>query len=132
MLIQEGRKWAGAPLLLGLLMAPAVFAQEHVVSSEELHQRAVAASASREASVTALKKFFSTETARAALAKGKLDREQVTQAVSLLGDDELARLADRARAAQNDFAAGALTTQQLTYIVIALGTAVFILIILAA
>jgi len=50
----------------------------------------------------------------------------------MLNDQELARLAARAEKANSDFAAGSLTNQELTYIVIALGTAVLILVIVAA
>ena len=38
------------------------------------------------------------------------------------------KLAAQTRQIQNDFAAGALTNQQITYILIALGTAVIVLI----
>ena len=41
---------------------------------------------------------------------------------------ELAKLAQQTRHVQNDFAAGVLTNQQITYILIALATAVIVLI----
>ena len=44
-------------------------------------------------------------------------------------DEELARLAARTDKVQRDMAAGALTNQQITYILIALGTAVLVLIL---
>jgi hypothetical protein len=49
-----------------------------------------------------------------------------------MSPEELARLAEKTNQIQNDFAAGSLTNQQLTYIVIALGTAVLVLLIVAA
>jgi hypothetical protein len=52
--------------------------------------------------------------------------------VATLSPEELARLATKTNQIQTDFAAGALTNQQLTYIVIALGTAVLVLLIVAA
>ena len=45
-----------------------------------------------------------------------------------MNSDELAKLAVQTRQVQSDFAAGALTNQQITYILIALGTAVVVLI----
>ena len=54
------------------------------------------------------------------------------QVVSLLGDDDLARLAAQTDRVRADLEAGALTNQQLTYIVIALATAVIILVIVVA
>ncbi len=64
--------------------------------------------------------------------KGRIDAGQVTKAIPTLTDEDLARLAQRAASAESDFAAGALSNQELTYIVIALATAVVILVIVAA
>jgi hypothetical protein len=61
-----------------------------------------------------------------------MDAEQVTAGVATLEDADLSRLAERARSYQADVAAGALNNQQITYILIALGTAVIILVIVAA
>jgi len=52
----------------------------------------------------------------------------VQKAVATLSPDELARLAARTNQIQRDFAAGSLTNEQLTYIVIAIGAAVIVLI----
>jgi len=54
-----------------------------------------------------------------------------SKCVSTLSADELANLAARTRKIQNDFAAGALNNEQLTYIVIAIGTALLVILILA-
>ena len=117
---------------LWLWFAGVVGAEEHVVPAEELSRQAVAASASRQANRVALEKFLSSTPARQALQKANLSEAQVGRAVSVLTDDELANLAARAQKAQSDFAAGSLNNQQLTYIVIALATAVIILVIVAA
>lgn len=66
------------------------------------------------------------------LAKSGMDAAEIVSAVSVLDDESLSRLAAQAFDAQQDVAAGSLTNQQLTYIVIALGTAVLILVIVAA
>lgn len=79
-----------------------------------------------------MQSFFSSETGRKALSSSKLHAEKIVRAAPLLSDEELAELTARADRAEADFKAGALTNQQLTYIVIALGTAVLILVILAA
>ena len=57
---------------------------------------------------------------------------KIEKAFPQLSDEELARLALQTDKIQNDLAAGALTNQQLTYMTIALATAVIILIIVAA
>ena len=73
--------------------------------------------------------FFSSEVAAKALKSANLDSKRLDQAVSTLNSEELAKLAATTRHIGNDFAGGALTYEQLTYIIIALATAVIILII---
>jgi hypothetical protein len=109
----------------------AIAQESHVVPLAELHRDAAAVTASREANLQKVERFVSSETAQKALHAVKLDGNQVTAALPLLGDEELAQLASRADQAQADFAAGALTNQQITYIIIALATAVIILVIVA-
>lgn len=127
-----------ATLLLGCVPASSAFAAEtapltatptHVVPLTELHERSVAATEKHQKDIEDLDHFFSSEPVAKALHTGRLDGEHVRRAAALLDNDELARLAERARQAQSDFAAGSLTNQQLTYIVIALATAVIILVI---
>jgi hypothetical protein len=120
-------------LLVAVLPLPQdVFAQEHVVSSADLHRDLVAAAQARQNNQAKVLKFFSSEQAQKALSSANLRYEKVEKAVSQLRDDEVARLAAATEKVQNDFAAGALTSQQVTYIIIALATAVIILIIVAA
>ncbi|MCZ2146839.1 MAG: PA2779 family protein [Bryobacterales bacterium] len=106
-------------------------AENHAVPLSELHRQMISASEARQARLAGVREFFSRERVQKALRTVKMDSEQVKQAVALLNDDELARLAARADKAQADLAAGALNNQQLTYIVIALATAVIILVIVA-
>jgi hypothetical protein len=105
---------------------------DHVVPAPDLHQAVRAASQVRQDNLGKLDKFFTSEPAKKAFAAMKLDSARVSQAVSLLSDEELARLASQSDKIQNDVAAGALTNQQITYILIALATAVIILVIVAA
>jgi len=122
-----------ARILLLLLPAMATWAAEtHVVPLTELHARAISASDERQSDLARLDRFFSADAARQALHSVKLDGVQIHQAVALLSSEELARLASRADKIQADLAAGALSNQELTYIVIALATAVLILIIVKA
>ena len=107
-----------------------VVAQEnHLVPLTELHRDVAANTASRQANLEKVERFFSSQNAQQALRTVKLDGNQVTAALPLLGDEELAQLASRADRARSDFAAGALTNQEITYILIALATAVIILVI---
>lgn len=105
-------------------------AQEaHVVPLAELHADVAAATATRQANLEKAQRFFSSESAVKALQSVRIDGNQVKAALPLLGDAELAQLASRADQAQADFAAGALSNLHLTYIVIALATAVIVLLI---
>ncbi len=144
MAIPKPLRCAAAILMAASLPVVSLLAQEpaapgedpapepHVVPLIELHEAAVAASSQRQENVSRLERFFTGETAEKALRTVRLNGNQVRNAIASLDDDELARLAARADKANSDFAAGSLTNQELTYIVIALGTAVLILVIVAA
>ncbi len=120
-------------ILAGSLLAAPCSAidRQHVLSPSELHEAMLAASRARENNLAGVHKFFTSQPAANALRNARIDPVKIEQAVTLLDDEELARLAARTARVQEDLAAGALTNQQLTYIVIALVTAVIILIIVA-
>jgi hypothetical protein len=126
------------PLLITLILSTLVMplisqtTSDHIVPAPDLHQAVRAAAQARQKHLTKLDKFFSSEPARKAFETVKLDPAKVSQALAFLNDDELARLAAQSEKIQHDVAAGALTNQQITYILIALGTAVIILVIVAA
>lgn len=107
-------------------------AESHVVPASELHQQVATATQARQANLAKVEKLFSLAPVQKALRTVKLEGRQVQNAVPLLSDEELARLAARADAVQADFAAGSLSNEHLTYIVIALATAVIILVIVEA
>jgi hypothetical protein len=124
---------AAAVLMAAALPVATIFAQDtHVVPLSELHSAVVAAGQQRQENVSRLERFFTGNSAENALQSARLNGSQIRNVIALLDDQELARLAARAEKANSDFAAGSLTNQELTYIVIALGTAVLILVIVAA
>jgi hypothetical protein len=124
--------WLCGLLASPLLPSQAAFGEEHVVPPAELRQRLRAAGEARQRNLARFDRLLSREAVRGALRSTGLDAGQVRGAVAQLDDDELARLAARAEQVDRDIAGGALTNQQLTYIVIALATAVIILVIVAA
>ena len=127
----EFRPVVGA-LLAGVMacMAPAgLAASNHVVPAEALTQHLEAETAQRAADEQALTELFQTESSGKALEAAGLDAERVTAGVAALDDEDLSRLAERARDLQAKVAAGALNNQQITYILIALGTAIIVLLI---
>jgi len=118
--------------LTALIPAMTAVAEEsHVVPLTELHRDAAAATQARQMSLSKVEQFFSSSVAQESLRAAKIDGDQVKRALPLLSDEELGRLAARTDQAQADFAAGALSNLHLTYIVIALATAVIILVIVA-
>jgi hypothetical protein len=106
-----------------------LFAQQHVISSLELQQRAAAASKTRAQNIQSLQGILSSEKAQNALRSAKMDPSRVTTAVASLSDAELAQLAQRANTAQADFGAGTLSDRDLLLILV--GIAVIVLIIVA-
>ena len=118
--------------LLHSCFQPILAQSAHVVTPGDLQQALMTQSANRQASIQTLDRLFSRPEVAGAVGKKFGSPEKIMKAVAVLDDAELARLAERAQGIQQDFAAGALSNQDLTYIVIALGTAVLILIIIAA
>ncbi len=106
--------------------------QDHVVPLKDLQQEVISTQNARESHLNQVHKFFSSPVARKALKKAQIEPSRIDKAVSQLNDEELARLASRTEALQNDFRAGALTNQEITYILIAVGTALLVTIIFVA
>lgn len=121
-------------IVLGGLLGTAsvTMAQEHIVSPADLHKDQVDATKTRQSNQAKVEEFFNSKRAQETLKKAGIEPRKVTQAVAQLDDDELARLAERTDKVQRDFAAGALTNQEITYILIALVTAVIILVVVVA
>jgi hypothetical protein len=119
----------GCALTLALQSPLWAASGNHVVSPAELQQATASVARTRQQNIDKVQKFFSSKQAEKALKSAHLDPVQVKKAVPSLSDQELAQLASRADKAQKDFAAGALNNQQITYILIALGTAVIVLVL---
>lgn len=122
-----------AVTLAGMLVAaPAAVAQEHIVSPADLQNDQIDATKTRQMNQAKVEKFFNSDAAKKTLKSPGIDQKKVMQAVTQLDDEELARLAERTDKVQSDFAAGALSNQEITYIIIALVTAVIILVVVVA
>ena len=106
--------------------------QGQTITSSELRDAVRKASTEKQKNAEQVRSFFAQETVRNVLDKAGISSERVDKAVSALNADELARLSARTSKIQSDFAAGALSNQDLTYIVIALAAAVLVLVVVAA
>jgi len=67
----------------------------------------------------AIQQLLSSDVGQKALRSVHVDQVQVTRAIAGLDDAELARLAERARRGQQDFAAGSLSKESLLIIAVA-------------
>lgn len=123
--------WLG--VLFVVAMSPIRAAPaDHVVPQDEIQRTVSHAARVRQGNLEAVQRFFASPQAQKALKKGGVDYARVEKAVPTLSDDDLARLATRVNSAQGRFAAGSLSNEQLTYIVIALATAVIVILIVKA
>lgn len=105
---------------------------DHIVPLSEVHGLPLSRYETRQANIGKLEDFLGSEPVVRVLHTAKIDGRQVRDAVPMLSDAELSSLAARAQDVQSKFAAGSLSNQDLTYVVIALATAVVILVIVEA
>lgn len=102
--------------------------QQHVVSLSELSKDAARPAQTRQANEEAVRTLLSSDQGQKALKSAKLDYQKVDKAVGQLRDEDLAKLAERSRQAQADFAAGRISDRDLLWIIlIALGIIVLAL-----
>jgi len=102
--------------------------QQHVVSLSDLNKDASRPAQTRQANEQAVRTLLSSEQGQKALQSTKLDYQKVDKAVGQLSDEDLAKLAERSRQAQADFAAGRISDRDMLWIiVIALGIIVLAL-----
>ena len=113
------------------LGSPPVGAQEkdHAVSSDQLHSDVQKSAATRQANEAAVRDIFASEAGKKALNSAGIDYQKVDQAISQVNEEDLARMADRSREVQRDFAAGRMSDRDL--IIILLVAVALILIIIA-
>jgi nitrogen fixation/metabolism regulation signal transduction histidine kinase len=102
-------RWAAVAILLPCFaVSPAgVQAQDkHVVSVQDLSRDAARPAETRQANEASLRQLFSSPQAQQALKSANIDYSKVDKAVGQLTDEDTARLAERARQLQENFAAG--------------------------
>lgn len=118
-----------ALLLSGVcaLAAPFALAAEHLVPAAALEQAVTSQAAERNARIDQVRQALKDSRAEAAIENLGFEPAQVREAVAQLDDATLAELAERAGAVADPTGA-ALNNQQITYILIALVTAIVVLI----
>src|SRR5260370_30682036 len=109
MILRLQRDWAVltvATVLLMFLDPRGAYAQEHVVPLSQLQKDMRSAVDARAKNVTDIQRVLSLPSAQEALEKSRVNQDQMRKAVAQLSDEELSRLADRARASEQDVEGG--------------------------
>ena len=118
-----------AACFLLTLGVTSILAQTHVVSQADIHKELVNTAQTRQKNLEKTRRLFSLDETRKAMESAQMSPEKVDAAISMLSDDELARLASRADKIDQDFAAGRLDNRDLLFVI--LGVAALVLIIVA-
>ncbi len=90
----------------------------HVVSSSELQRDASQMSQTRQSNEQAVRGLLASDAGQKALKSAGVAYQKVDKAVGQLSDEDLAKLAERSRQAQRDFAAGTLSDRDLLWIIL--------------
>ena len=90
----------------------------HIVSNNALQQQVQTHSEVRQQNIQTVTRFFSSPLAQKAMTIEHVSPAQVTHAIPTLSDSELANLSSRANQAQQQFAAGTLSTNQMLLLII--------------
>jgi CHASE3 domain sensor protein len=118
------RQWmwiAAIALALGLTTAPGRTLgqdKQHVVSLEELSKDAARPAQVRQANEAVVRELLSSDAGQEALKSAKVDYQRVDKAIGQLSDEDLAKVAERSRQAESDFAAGGLKATLIIVIIL--------------
>lgn len=117
-------KKACAPVLAALMLlgvaslSASAQDKQHVVSLGDLNKDAAKPAQTRQANDEAIRSLLSSDAGQKALKSSGVDYQKVDKAVSQLSDEDAAKLAERSRKAQSDFAAGRISDRDLLWIIL--------------
>ena len=92
--------------------------RQHVVSLSDLNKDAARPAQTRQANEGAVRTLLSSDQGQKALKSAGLDYQKVDKAVGQLSNEDLAKLAERSRQAQSDFAAGRISDRDMLWIIL--------------
>jgi hypothetical protein len=104
-------------------------AQTHVVSPDELSRDAAKPVATRQGNEEAVRHLLSSDAGQEALKSAHVEYQRIDKAIGQLNDEELAKLADRSRQAESDFAAGFISPKHLAEIILVIVVVVVIIVL---
>lgn len=123
-------------ILLSLLIpvSTARAEQQHVLPIQELHESAVRAADARTRNLAQLDHLFANDTVKNVMKDQHLDATQVRKAMAVLSDEDISRLAEKARTLESDLAAGGaeLSNSQVTLFVLGFFLIIFLAILVLA
>ena len=93
--------------------------QQHVVTLDELRKQTARPAETRLANEIAIRHLLSSDAGQQVLKSARVDYQRIDKVIGQLSDEELAKLADRSRQAESDFAAGLISAKTLAYIILA-------------
>ncbi|MGC9158439.1 MAG: hypothetical protein ACP5FH_05560 [Terracidiphilus sp.] len=125
---QSIRVLTAAALAFSLPQVVTAQTSQHVVSPLELQKATQNATNVRQQHIDALRGFLGSANAQKALEKAHMNPIQVQKAIAGLSDQELAQLAARATKAQNEFAAGDMSDENLLIILVLLAALILIIV----
>lgn len=101
----------------------------HVVSPDELSRDAAKPVATRQGNEEAVRHLLSSDAGQEAMRSAHVDYQKIDKAIGQLSDEELAKLADRSRQAESDFAAGFISPKHLAEIILIIVVVVVIIVL---
>jgi hypothetical protein len=102
---------------------------QHLVSEQELSHDAQQSAQSRQSDEAAIRHLLSSEAGQQALQSAHADFRKVDKAIGQLSDQDLAKLAERSRQAENDFAAGLISAKHFAELVLVLVVIIVIIVL---
>jgi hypothetical protein len=92
--------------------------QQHVVTLDELNKKVAQPAETRQANENAIRHLLSSDAGQKALKDANVDYQRIDRAIARLTDEEVAKLADKSRQAESDFAAGFISPKTLAYLIL--------------
>ena len=102
--------------------------KQHVVSLAELNRDTAKADETRRANEATVRQLFSSPAAQKALNSVKIDYTKIDNAVGQLSDEELAKLAERSKKIEDNFAAGKSLSDRDLLIIVIIGVLIIALV----
>jgi hypothetical protein len=105
-------------------------ADKHVVSLGELNKDAAGPAEARRTNEAEIRHLFATIDGQKALKTANVEYAKIDRAVSSMSDEDVARISNRAREIDRDFAAGNLTDHDLLVILIVALIVIILIVVL--